>query len=260
MSPVRVLILRAAGVNCDREAAHAWTCAGAEVELVHIRALCEQPGRIDSCRIITLPGGFSYGDDLGAGRILAAQIERYLADALHRFVERGGLLLGICNGFQVLVKAGFLPERAPPRQRACTITFNQPAGFQDRWVRLRAADTPCAFLEPGREYEMPIAHGEGRVVFRDDALAADAVAQRRAALLYAPSPDAGDERPYNPNGSTADIAGLTDATGRVLGLMPHPDRFVEWTQHPCWTSLPERPRGDGLALFERGVAHVRGSR
>jgi phosphoribosylformylglycinamidine synthase len=257
-------------------------------------------------QIVTIPGGFSFGDDIAAGRVYAAQVERYLRDALLGFVDRGGAILGICNGFQILVKAGILP-RCEPTKRMCTITHNEPPRFQDRWVTLQAGREACIFLEPGRRYEMPIAHGEGRVVFargregrgaceperygaagtgseaacgggarsapvsggtahakavsrgtaRSAAATLDAECGSTVAVLKYVPPDVPrlDGAPANPNGSEDDIAGLCDETGRVLGLMPHPERFVTWTQHPCWTSLPPREPGDGLAFFTNAVRH-----
>ncbi|MFQ5807583.1 MAG: phosphoribosylformylglycinamidine synthase subunit PurQ [Phycisphaerae bacterium] len=306
MTPIRVLILRAAGTNCDLETQHAWELAGARAERIHLRRLIEQPRMLDAYQIVTLPGGFSYGDDIAAGRIFAAQLRRHLLDQLRTFIEAGKLVLGICNGFQILVKAGLLPypheiegeASSVGRRAVCTVTYNEPAGFQDRWVRLRAGDSPCVFTEPGRTYEMPIAHAEGRVVFADreslervidsgqnaisyvpagtqagtatdrkrghsDSLAKQAGNGRPAGgksecPLFLPSAGkspAGREVPHNPNRSDADIAGLCDPTGRVVGLMPHPARFVTWPQHPCWTSQPARETGDGLALFQRAAAY-----
>ncbi|MEW6197266.1 MAG: phosphoribosylformylglycinamidine synthase subunit PurQ [Planctomycetota bacterium] len=316
MAQIKVLILRAAGTNCDLETQHAWELAGAFAERVHIGRLREQPQRVHEYQVLTLPGGFSYGDDIAAGRILARQIQRSLLDDIRAFVDAGKLVLGICNGFQVLVQTGLLPgplapsTTAPrpatsrpskPDSRACTITYNEPPGFQDRWVYLRATTDRCVFLERDRIYEMPIAHGEGRVLFADERFLQAVVESGQNALVYSgpnggPSPHSppsqggvggGSKRPgavvspcprgraeqgqhvdpyrppnlhgepTNPNGSQADIAGMCDATGRVLGLMPHPERFVTWTQHPCWTSLPPRPEGDGLALFRRAVAYFR---
>lgn len=315
VATVRALVLRAAGTNCDLETVHAWRLAGAEVERVHLRRVAESPEALDRVQVVTIPGGFSFGDDIAAGRVYAAQVERCLRDALLRFVDRGGAILGICNGFQILVKAGILP-RCDPRRRFCTITHNEPPRFQDRWVTLEAGGQQCVFLTPGQRYEMPIAHGEGRVVFaagvrangawytasgngrerspgvrpadsaaRDDtqraggsvaagvdshrsggggAAVADAAAGtsledcgRVAAVLRYVAPEAPplDGAPANPNGSADDIAGLCDETGRVLGLMPHPERFVTWTQHPCWTSRPPREPGDGLAFFLNAVRH-----
>jgi len=259
VAQVRVLILRAAGINCDLETQHAWELAGGVPTRIHVRQLIEQPSQLDDFQILTIPGGFSYGDDIAAGRILANQVRRHLIDGLERFIGAGKLVLGICNGFQVLVQTNILPfGRTTTRPRRCTIAENAPAGFQDRWVYLQAPESRCVFLDPGQVYEMPIAHGEGRVIFADDADLAAVTQGGQIALTYGP-PRPGNANlhgvPTNPNGSQADIAGLCDATGRVLGLMPHPERFVAWTQHPCWTSQPARPAGDGLALFLRAVGY-----
>lgn len=284
MSKINVLILRAAGTNCDLETQHAWNLAGAQADRVHLRRVIEQPGLLDRYQVVTVPGGFSYGDDIAAGRIFAAQLRRHLADHLRAFVDAGRLVLGICNGFQILVQAGLLPSLrgtdAPEREGGdgaiCTVTHNDPPGFQDRWVTLFAHESPCIFTEPGRTYELPIAHGEGRVVFADGRGLERVLEGGQNALCYVPPGVTPEEAvamsnevtwlggrdeapvgvtPYNPNGSHADIAGLCDPTGRVLGLMPHPERFVTRTQHPQWTSRPEQEAGDGLAMFQRAVAY-----
>lgn len=267
MQAVRVILLRAAGINCDLETEHAWRLVGAVPERIHIRRLIESPAILAGARILTIPGGFSYGDDISAGRILAAQIERHLEGALRAFVKDGGLILGICNGFQVLVKAGLLPCGISERgQRGCTITYNDPPGFKCRWVHLRTNVDHCAFLEPGRRYELPIAHGEGRVLFSDEVTLRRAFDTNHAALLYtSPEGSAAEADRHghpefmldNPNGSQAAIAGLCDDTGRIFGLMPHPERFVAGTQHPCWTSRAYREDGDGLAMFRRAYDYVR---
>ena len=261
MATIRAMVLRAAGTNCDLEALHAWELAGARPERVHVRRVIEHPPLLDEFQILTIPGGFSYGDDIAAGRIFAAQIQRNLLGALRGFIDRGGLVIGICNGFQILVKAGLLPDPHAGVQEYCTVTFNEPAGFQDRWVGLEAGATPCVFLEPGRTYELPIAHGEGRVAFDSDERMTLIEKSGLAALRYV-TPGGNGETPLfagNPNGSMGNIAGLCDASGRVFGLMPHPDRFVTWTQHPCWSSLPKREEADGLAMFRRAVATLRAS-
>ncbi len=307
MGRLRVLILRAAGTNCDLETEHAWSLAGVCPQRVHLRQACDDPTLLRDYQILTIPGGFSFGDDVAAGRIFAAQLQRSLGDELARFFHAGKLILGICNGFQVLVRMGLLPypDQAfaqNPRETAaggthagdaaagggpaargdgtrtasvaaigdrremrvlCTLAANEPSGFQDRWVALRAEVSPCVFTEPGVIYEMPIAHGEGRVAFRDDADLQRVLRDGLGVLRYVdplwPGSVAGSAAasPANPNGSAADLAGLCDPSGRIFGLMPHPDRFVTWTQHPCWTSLPPRAEGDGLAMFRRAVAHFR---
>lgn len=291
MAVPRVLILRAAGINCDLETEHAWTLAGAAAERIHLHRAAETPRLLDQYQILTLPGGFSYGDDIAAGKVFAVQLRRLLLDEIHRFVDRGGLIIGICNGFQILVKAGLLPNAQGAHSPAiaastlacasgsdrdaavgentavasahspalCTVTYNSPPGFQDRWVTVRAGESNCAFTEPGRTYEMPIAHGEGRVLFLDRAAELEIVKRGQGVLTYVQGrAESGlTDKPANPNGSAADIAGLCDPTGRVFGLMPHPERFVDWTQHPCWTSLPPREFGDGLAIFQRAILNLR---
>ncbi len=257
MPAVRVLILRAAGTNCDLETQHAWELAGARCTRVHVRELIDRPTLLDDYQILTVPGGFSYGDDIAAGRILAAQLLRHVSDRLREFADRGKLMLGICNGFQVLVQCGLLPGVNDGDGRTCTIAANHPPGFQDRWVNLSAGVDHCVFLDAGGTYEMPIAHGEGRVTFASEAALESALAAGCGALRYVPSTasaSTADGLPSNPNGSDAALAGLCDSSGRILGLMPHPERFVRWDQHPCWTSQPPRPAGDGLTLFRNAVA------
>ncbi len=259
MAQVRVLILRAAGTNCDLETQHAWQLAGADPMRVHVRRLIEQPRLLHDFQVLTIPGGFSYGDDIAAGRILAAQVRRHLLQDIWRFIDQDKLILGICNGFQVLVQAGLLPFRRPDgRSKVCAIAGNDPPGFQDRWVHLQAAGGRCVFLEPGRRYELPIAHSEGRVLFKDDSSFQAVVGAGQNALLYV-GPQSGQvsprNLPHNPNGSQGDIAGLCDETGRVLGLMPHPERFVTWMQHPCWPYLPTGGEGDGLGIFRCAVRY-----
>ncbi len=260
MSGPCVLILTAPGTNCDRETEYAWTIAGAVPTRLRVERVVAEPGLLDAYQILTIPGGFSFGDDIAAGRVFALQLRRELSEPLRRFVERDKLVLGICNGFQVLVQAGLLPdgpaESGAARRPVCSVTGNDPPGFQDRWVTLRANESRCAFTEAGRVYELPIAHGEGRVRFRDEAVRAVALGSRQNALSYVPPADdrAALGEPYNPNGSDADIAGLCDPTGRIFGLMPHPERFVDPLTHPCWTSRPRPEAGDGLAIFQRAAA------
>lgn len=248
----RVIVLRAAGTNCDRETLHAWRLAGAAPDRTHIRGVIENPRLLADYQILTVPGGFSYGDDIAAGRVFAAQVARYLSDELRKFVDAGKLVLGICNGFQVLVQAGLLGHDEQGR-RVASIAFNDPQRFQDRWVTLRGEDSPCVFTEPGRVYQMPIAHGEGRVFFESDSALHCVLSRKLRAVSYIASADNAADGPANPNNSQGDIAGLCDSTGRVFGLMPHPERFVDWTQHPRWTSLPPREFGDGLAIFRRAL-------
>jgi phosphoribosylformylglycinamidine synthase len=253
MSNIRVLVLRAAGVNCETETAFAWESAGALPDVQHINVLRAEPRRLLDYQILTVPGGFSYGDDIAAGKILANQMMLFLGDALREFCDRDRLVLGICNGFQVLCKAGLLP--GPGRLPPVTVTENLSRKYEDRWVHLDAGPTRCRFLEPGRRYHLPVAHGEGRVAVREPADIDTLKSSGCAALRYASADGEAVEYPANPNGSMGDVAGLCDPTGRIFGLMPHPERFIHITQHPEWTGGGVT-EADGLRLFKTAVASM----
>jgi len=261
-SIVRVLLLRTAGVNCDRELAVAFHSAGASVDVLHINQLLADPGKLAEYQIFAIPGGFSYGDDIASGKILANQIVHHLGAPLRQWIADGKLIIGICNGFQVLVKAGLLPgpmpQLAPEDLFSTTLTHNSHARFEDRWVRLIACSNICKWIEPGKPLYLPIAHGEGRFVVRDPAVLAALQQNDQIVFRYV---DAGAhpavEFPDNPNGSVDSIAGICDVTGRVLGLMPHPERFSNSLQHPFWDRYPSPPLPDGLQLFQNAVGFVR---
>jgi len=265
MSEPKVIILRTAGTNCDEETAHAWQLAGARPERVHVRELTQRPRRLQEFAILTIPGGFSYGDDISAGKILANQLIHHVAEAIREFVSGGRLVLGICNGFQVLVKAGLLPggtakTNAPADAiggQQVTLTQNDSARFEDRWVHLRSVERANAFLPADVILAMPIAHAEGKLVARDDAVRRRLVERGHVALSYCDADGRPGPYPINPNGSEADIAGLTDETGRILGLMPHPERHVYPTQHPQWTRR-QTDQADGRILFETAVKNAKG--
>jgi phosphoribosylformylglycinamidine (FGAM) synthase-like amidotransferase family enzyme len=242
MATPRVLILRAPGANCDAEAHFAFEQAGAVVERLHINRLRESPALLHRFQILTVPGGFTYGDDVAAGKVLGNQLAHFLGDALRRFRDAEKLILGICNGFQALLKAGLIlpPDEDGP---VATLAHNASGLFQDRWVRLTAFPGSCPFLRGIETMEVPIAHGEGRFVCRTEWELQGLIQTGRAVLRYAD----------NPNGSQGDIAGLCDVTGRVLGLMPHPERHVLPTQHPRWTREGLKAEGDGLPLFRNAV-------
>jgi phosphoribosylformylglycinamidine synthase len=253
MATVRVLILRAPGANCDLETAFAFERAGAVAERLHINRLRERPQLLETFQILVIPGGFTYGDDVAAGRILAYQLRHFLHDHLSQFRDAGKLILGICNGFQVLLKAGLLvPPERHTGQVPATLAMNRGGLFIDRWVTLRTqSPTSCPFLVGYENWQVPIAHGEGRFLCRDQMLLEQWERAGQLVLRYAAEPGAGKE--YNPNGAMADVAGLCDGTGRVLGLMPHPERHVLPWQHPCWNRLGPREHGDGFRLFRNAV-------
>jgi phosphoribosylformylglycinamidine synthase len=253
MASARVLILRAPGANCDAETQYAFELAGAEAERLHINRLRENPGLLQRFGVLAIPGGFTYGDDVAAGKILGNQLAHFLGDELRRFRDRDRLILGICNGFQALLKAGLLvpPDEDGP---VATLAHNSNGRFEDRWIYLQATQGKCPFLNGIDRMHLPIAHGEGRFVCRS-AWEREGLRQAGQAVLhYVDERGATGGYPVNPNGSEGDIGGLCDPTGRVLGLMPHPERHVLPTQHPRWTRQGLAREGDGLALFRNAVA------
>jgi phosphoribosylformylglycinamidine synthase I len=250
MTKVKTLILRAPGTNCDVEAAFAFERAGAQVNLIHVNELIDRQRLLSNYQIMVIPGGFTYGDDVSAGKILANELRLKLGDGIQKFVNDGRLILGICNGFQVLAKAGMLPELTGENSQSLSLAGNDSGRFECRWVYLCANKTsPCIFTRGIDLMYLPVAHGEGKVVIKSGTLE-----KPNVALYYAD--ETGDIRagyPHNPNGSVNNIAGICDATGRVFALMPHPERFIRWTQHPRWTTEPRRDYGDGFRIFLNAV-------
>ncbi|MCB9795221.1 MAG: phosphoribosylformylglycinamidine synthase I [Alphaproteobacteria bacterium] len=256
-----ILVLHAPGTNRDRDAALACTLAGGAPEIVPIARLIEGEVSLADYRMLMFPGGFSFGDDLGAGVAWAALMRASLGEQLQAFVDSGRPVLGICNGFQVLVKLGLLPgvlAGEAPLTRHVTLTHNDSGRFECRWVRLKPqADSPCVFTRDlDEDILCPVAHGEGRLVTADDAVRAHIRDKGLAALRYV-APDGSDAQvpyPANPNGSEGHIAGLTNPAGNVLGLMPHPEDHVFARQHP---RAQRGERGNlGLALFQAGVRYA----
>jgi phosphoribosylformylglycinamidine synthase I len=259
MTDVKAIVLRAAGINCDMETEYALQLAGAQAERVHINRIIEDKNALEQYQILVVPGGFSYGDDVAAGKILANQIVHHLYEPVQKFIEDGKLVLGICNGFQVLVKAGILPGNASNgdvHQQEVTITYNDSGKFEDRWVYLAPQTDRCIFIEPGRQIYLPIAHGEGKVVTKDESTLRKLRTEGYIAFKYVDENGEEGSYPINPNGSVDSIAGLTDATGRVLGLMPHPERHIRPTQHPRWTRLRNKTKGDGMIIFSNAVKYI----
>jgi phosphoribosylformylglycinamidine synthase subunit PurQ / glutaminase len=257
------LIVRAPGTNCDQETIHAFELAGARTQSIHIRELVKEPQQLERAQIFCVPGGFSYGDDIAAGRIFAQDLRDPLAEGLNRFRDNGGLILGICNGFQVLLQTSLLiPNNGGASARA-TLALNTSGKFEARWVHLRVAAPHSIFLRGIDRLYLPVAHAEGRFALLNPAELENLKRQDQIALRYT-FPEGAKEHdeplsqlayPWNPNGSIDHIAGICDSTGHVLGLMPHPERFVSRLQHPRWTreELPEE--GAGLAIFKNAVRY-----
>jgi len=250
------LILRSPGTNCDRETAFAFEQAGAATALVHINRLISGDEHLRDYQILVIPGGFTYGDDISAGKVLANELMLRVGEQVRRFVEEGHLVLGICNGFQVLVKAGILPGLNSGAASRVTLTSNDSNRFECRWVHLIVEnDSPCVFTRGIERMYLPVAHAEGKLV------AEPGVLSEIPAVLRYTSPEGWLEAgyPHNPNGSVDDIAGICDTSGRIFALMPHPERYLRRTQHPRWTRDEGNEPGDGLKIFTNAVAWVKGS-
>ncbi len=258
MATPKALVLRTAGTNCDRETEFALQQAGFDAERIHVFRLIENPAMLAEFQFLVIPGGFSYGDDVAAGKILANQMRHHLSDALNEFIAADKLVLGICNGFQVMVKAGLLPwGKVMPGEvnLDATLAWNDVGQFVDRWVHLRSDSDKCVFLPKGEVLALPIAHGEGKFVPCDDDMLKKFATNDQIALRYVDADGNCGDYPVNPNGSIDSIAGICDPTGRVMGLMPHPERFVEISHHPQWTRGQVK-RADGCLFFQRAFDYL----
>ncbi len=258
MTAPRAVVLRTAGTNCDGETVHALRRAGAQVDLVHLGEFLEAPSRLRAYRLVVFPGGFTYGDDIASGVVFGVEMRRRVLPELRSMVQDGALVLGICNGFQILVRAGLLPatDGAHDAQEASLVP-NLSGHFECRWIRLEVTTDRSPFLTPGQVIECPVAHAEGRFVTRDTGVRDRMLAAGQFALRYV-GPDGGDaEYPWNPSGTPHGVAGVCDPTGRVLGLMPHPERNVEAWHHPGWTRGERTYAGVGLTVFANAVRAAR---
>lgn len=261
MPQPRVLVLRAPGTNCDVETAYAFEQAGAKADRLHVNRILESPGKLADYQVVCLPGGFSYGDDLAAGRILGTQLKHHLFEPLRDFQQAGKLILGICNGFQILMRSGLLlPDEvgANGKQSPATLMLNDSGRYEARWVKLEVAGSPSPFFAGLEQLELPVAHAEGRFVPRDETVLQQLRTNKQIVLRYLDGANGSAHParyPANPNGAVDDIAGICDITGRVCGLMPHPERFIDPTQHPQWTRRPQASEGAGLAIFKNAVRY-----
>jgi len=247
--------LRAPGTNCDVETAFAFEQAGAETSLVHVNRLIRGEQRLSDYQIMVIPGGFTYGDDIAAGKVLANELRLKLGEDVLRFIENGGLILGICNGFQVLVKAGILPGPANGSPPLLTLATNDSSRFECRWVYLSVnKQSPCVFTRGMDRLYLPVAHAEGKVVADPKVLS-----ELDVVLYYTDEHgNTGAGYPCNPNGSVENIAGICDPSGRIFALMPHPERYIRGTQHPQWTRHGARQYGDGFQIFLNAVKWAKG--
>lgn len=261
MKKVKVIVLRTAGTNCDKETAFAFEESGARSELVHINRISTGEKSLADYQILAIPGGFSYGDDIASGKILANELKYRIEDDIQDFIKKGKLIIGICNGFQILVKSGLLPNISGDfKTIESTLTLNDSAKFEDRWVYLKRntqyarRTTKCVWTQGLKDIiYLPVAHGEGKFIPRDKSILEYLTKEGMIVFEYVDENGNKKGYPYNPNGSVENIAGICDKTGRIFGLMPHPERHISYLQHPRWTRSSYRGRGDGFAIFKNGV-------
>jgi phosphoribosylformylglycinamidine synthase len=265
----KVALLYAAGTNCDQETAWAFELSGAKVDYLHINRAKAKPALLRNYQILVIPGGFTYGDYIAAGRILANELRSRLREELERFFRDGKLMLGVCNGFQVMVKAGILPgNNGYFSGQTTTLEFNDSHRFEDRWVYLQPSSNKCVFTTGiERMIYLPVAHAEGKFVAGSGKTLRTIVSSGQAVVRYVHPEGKEPVYPWNPNGSEHDIAGLCDPTGRIFGLMPHPERFIFPTQHPRWarnagvrgqrSGVGDKGIPDGLLMYRNAVNYAK---
>ena len=275
MRPVRALVITGYGLNCDYETNHALTLAGAESERIHVNELIfgdnlKYRAKLEPYHILVVGGGFSWADDHGAGVLLASKLKFNLGEQIERFVGQGKLIIGICNGFQALVNFGLLPGfNADYQKRSVAIINNDSGNFIDVWVNLKVNHrSPCVFTKDIDLIQLPVRHGEGKFYAPKEDIGT-LIENNQVVVQYADEAgNVADIRwPMNPNGSLMDIAGICDPTGRIFGLMPHPEAFNHWTNHPDWTrrrealarkgETVETREGDGIRIFRNAVEYIR---
>lgn len=251
MRKVRVCVLTGYGINCDMETQFAFNLAGADARRIHINELLDGSNSLSDFHILAISGGFAHGDFLGAGNALALKLRTKLHDQIRDFVIAKKPIIGICNGFQVLVRSGLLPwldrDKSGPH---AVLLHNKRGRFEDRWVaHVFEENSPCIWTKGLGTMELPVRHGEGRF-YMDPELLEKVESQRLVVVRYGRCSGnlAMGEYPHNPNGSLNDIAGITDPSGTIFGLMPHPEAFLHYTNHPLWTRVKETARRAGLWL------------
>jgi len=255
MANPKALVVSGDGINCEQETDYALRLAGFDSAIIHISDLLAAPETMLQYKMLALPGGFSFGDEIASGKVLALKMQQYMSDALCKYIERGSLLIGICNGFQVLVQLGVLPNSQPPFKRIVGLDHNQNGKFLNKWVELQVDQSiNCPFFKGLSTIELPIRHGEGRLTLETGGAIGDAV----QALVRKQSPLKYSE---NVNGSFENIAALCNDKGNVLGLMPHPEAYVRFTQHPNWCGRAiaqeasmQSKKPDGLMIMTNAFA------
>lgn len=271
MYKVRALVITGSGINCEEEMAAAYRLVGARADIVHMSALFQGKVQIHDYHILNLPGGFSFGDDLGSAKVLSNKFKykkmasgKYFIEELVRFLQEKKYVIGVCNGFQALVKMGLLPNSGGNFDQEATLTYNDSGKFEDRWVKLQVnpqSPTPC--LKQMNYFDVPVRHGEGKLLFADTDTRQRVAEHHLNCLMYVDEEGKPTDRyPFNPNGSELNCAGLCDPSGQILGLMPHPEAFLSFYNHPNWAKMKrlstrQPEEGQGLQIFRNIVASIR---
>ena len=253
----KVLVLTGYGINCDYETQHAFNLVGGDAKRVHINDIIDKIENLEDYHILAFPGGFSFGDDISSGKVLANKIKFNIFDELQKFIDDGKLIIGICNGFQSMVKLGILPafERNYKKQ-VMTLTFNDSGRFEDRWVYLKAnPKSRCIFTKIISILYLPVRHGEGKFV-TSNVFLQKLNKNNQVVVRYVDDKGNLSGYPWNPNGSLENIAGICDETGRIFGLMPHPEAYLYRTNHPRWTREKLAEEGMGVKVFRNAVEFI----
>jgi phosphoribosylformylglycinamidine synthase len=253
---LKALVLSGYGINCENESRHCIEKTGGKADIVHLNKLIENPGMMEEYNLLLIPGGFSYGDDLGSGKVFANKMKFRLREPLEEFIKAKKLVAGICNGFQILVKMGLLP--VPDFKQRVTFTVNESGKFEDRWVFLKAnKESPCIFTKEMEYIYLPVRHGEGKFVAESNTVLTTLENDNLVALRYVDrNGKENPEYPFNPNGAVNGIAGICDKTGRVFGMMPHPEAFNMIQNCPLWTAGKVQ-EAQGLKIFRNAVEYVK---
>ncbi len=255
MASLKALILTGYGINCENESRFAIEKSGGKADILHLNRLLENPKLLESYNMLMIPGGFSFGDDLGSGKVFGNKIRFRIGEQMRQFMKDGKLVLGVCNGFQILVKMGLLPE--PDFEQRVSLIGNDSGHFEDRWVALKAnPQSPCIFTRGIDRILLPVRHGEGKFIPRDAKILTELQTSGSIVLQYINERGDLAGYPYNPNGSVGNIAGICNRSGRIFGLMPHPEAFNIPENCPYWPSGAIK-EASGLQIFKNVVEYVK---
>ena len=254
---VNVLILTGHGINAEKELAWAFEMAGGNPSIVHLEDIIGNKSMLNRYQLLAFPGGFSFGDHISSGRIFANIIKTNLADELARFVEEGKLIIGICNGFQIITKLGMLPDMDGNKKQTVSLINNDSGHFENRWVWVNIENNKSPWLRDMDKLYLPVRHGEGKFVTDTPETLNALIKNKQVAMKYINPNSSEVNYPFDPNGSVDNIAGILNRKGNILGLMPHPEAYIFKEHHPRWTEKENDNRLTGLKIFQNGIDYFR---